>query len=216
MQYWGDWLNIDSTCQYDLYDLMFDIPGLFSRIINTVIYADDKDDFDRNRTRANKRELAAITAAQIAAVSAAQKGASDGKNAQAKTNRYDYEIQKIKNDLMWAGIQTSDVVEVLFWQDSFDPLVSFARRTKRLTVIELLDVQYDEMRKAGFSYDFIATKTYSMLKRWAEKLLSPDAAEYERGQATPVIDDEYDTDIASDLFSMFFADDDNDTEESEM
>ena len=116
-----------------------------------------------------------------------------------------------KNDLMWSGIQSVDAVEVVFWQDSFDPLVSFARKTRRLTMMKLLDTQYDEMKEAGFSYDFIA-KTSTVLREWAEKLLNPDAKEFEHEQeqtepAFDAADNEY-SDIASDLLSMFFAEDD--------
>ena len=215
-----DWVDTIDFSQYDLQDLMFDAPILFRRIIDETIAADDGYGFDPNRVWLYEIEMAAITAAQWEAFG--------GQSAQAKTNRYDYEIQKIKNDLMWAGVQSADTVEVVFWQDNFDPLVSFARRTKRITVMKLLDVQYEEMKEAGFSYDFIA-KTSAVLGEWAEKLLNPNEKEFAQEQEGQEYDEqevdaleqeqtEYDideesnvsSDIASDLFSMFFADDDTD------
>lgn len=201
-------MNIEGFNQYDLHDLMFDAPSLFDRIIDATIDANDRYGFDPDLVWAYEKEIAEITAAQ--------REAFGGQSAQSKNNRYDYEIQKIKNDLMWAGIQSSDAVEVVFWQDNFDPLVSFVRRTKRLTMMKLLDAQYDNMREAGFSYDFIA-KISSVLMEWAEKLLNPDEKEFEHEQIAPVPNDINDdnANIASNLFSAFFAEDDDDVERSE-
>ena len=189
----------------DLHALMFDAPILFRKIIDVTIAANDGFGFAPNQVWAYEKEIAAITAAQWEAFG--------GQSTQAKTNKYDYDVQKIKNDLMWAGIQSADSVEIVFWQDSFDPLVSFARKTKRLTMMNLLDAPYDEMKEAGFSYDFIA-KITNVLREWAEKLLNPDEKDFEQEQElleSDIDDDNDDSfDIASDLFSMFFAEEDDD------
>lgn len=197
MQIGSDWRDRRGIHPYDLNDLAYDAPNLFKFIFNTAVDAYDGFGFDPNRIWAYQKETDMITAAQWAVFG--------GQSAQPKTNFYDYEIYKIKNDVLWSGLQPTDTVEIVFWQDSFDSLVSFARRTKHPTIVKLLDVRYDELKEAGFSYDLIA-KIVTILRDWAEKLLNPDAEEYERDKPANEKDEDVSQDIASKLLSMFFVD----------
>lgn len=204
-QYWSSCMKIENTNRYDLNDLTFDAPFLFNSIFNAAIDAFDGYGFDPGRVWAAETEVAAITAVQ--------REVFGRQGANTKSNSYDNEIIKIKNDFFWAGIQSSETVEVVFWQDCFDSLVSLARKTKRLTVTKLLEVQYNELKEAGFSYDFIF-KTASTLREWADKLLYKNEEELENEQISSAFsnNDDDSMDIASDLLSMFYADEENDTE----
>jgi hypothetical protein len=79
--------------------------------------------------------------------------------------------------------------------------------------MKLLEAPYDELREAGLSYDFIA-KTSAVLQAWSEKLLNPDETEFgEKPSEQIESKDGSSSEAASDLFSMFFADDEYEGED---
>lgn len=207
---WRDWISDgNSHPYYDLQDLIYDCPHLFDDVYNNSVEALTGFGFDSKAVWAYQIEVAEITAAQWEAL--------DGQPIK-RANRFDYEMGKIEQDLFWAGIQPTDTVEVVFWQDNFDPLVSFANRTKHQTVHSLLNVRYEELREAGFSGDFISKIAVS-LRSWADGLLEPEELGNNRPKESVDAQEAEESDtkneIVMSLMSMFFADSDNEGSEAD-
>jgi hypothetical protein len=128
---------------------------------------------------------------------------------------------RIQNEMLWANIQPTEPVSVVFWQDDFDPFVSFTRRKRRATMAEVMQTTSDELKEAGFTPDFIA-KIIATLDEWAERLLNPDTAvtkELKEAVDTEDEDNEDEEDegdfSADDVLSFFFDSDNQDGNEVE-
>jgi hypothetical protein len=180
----------------DLFDLIYDNPKQFDRIIRETIARYDDYNSDQHVKKRRRKELAEITAIQWEVVQASL--------APSKATQFDQAVAKIRGEFFWANIQPSDPTSVVFWQDVFDPFVSFNRRKGRATMTEVLLTTSDELKEAGFTPDFI-DKIITVISEWAERLMNPDASVAKEVKEIVEAEVEADDDSPTDdVLSFFF------------
>jgi len=182
----------------DLFDIVFDNPRLFSQAVENAIMLLDSYDYDYTVAERRRVELDQITAMQWEVIQASL--------PPSKATLFDRAVAKIQGDLLWANIQPNDLAPIVFWQDVFDPFVSFLRRRGRATMIEVLQTNSDELKEAEFTPDFI-DKIITAISEWAERLLDPETliSKEVKGAA----------DVADDVLAFLFSNDDGEEGEAE-
>jgi hypothetical protein len=216
MNAWVDCLPWYDNSINGLYDLIHDNPRLFRAIVDCAIETYYGEYCEYQASVRYEQEIAGISAIQWE-ITAEMLPAS-------KATLFDRELLKIKSDFMWANLQSDDRVEVVFWQTTFDPFVSFARRSGRALMMKVLDIPSDELKEAGFSSDFM-TKIVGVVTEWAEWQLNPDSTPFDEEQQedqTGELEDEVDGDsffdepdinASDEILSFFFGEEEPDDDE---
>lgn len=196
---------------YDLHELAFDNPRHFKNILEKACERYSSLEIEIERKRKGARELALVSAIQreITESLIDSRKSRYSKNAPSKATIYDHEIERVKNDLFWANIKPDESVNTVFWQDTYDPLVSFLRRRGQATMAGLLNMTSQELKEAGFSADFM-TKIISVLKTWAERKINPETAVIK--EIKDIVDAEVNEDAAANVLSFFFGEEDDEQE----
>lgn len=146
-------------------------------------------------------------------IAKAQNEIFDSSVVQPKATVFEKELARIRRELFWAGIQPTDTVISVFWQEMFDPLVSIARRKGRMNIVDILSTTSDELREAGIISPDMINRITTTLKEWLERVMNPDTAvAYEVKVA---VDKDSADDINDDVLSFFFGDEDEKNEESD-
>jgi len=189
----------------DVHDLVHDNPRLFKQVIEAALEPHYIYHSDYERKKRRRAELAMI--AKI------QNEIFDLSLVQPKATTFEKEMARIKRELFWAGIQPTDTVISIFWQEAFDPLVSIARRKGRMNVVDILSTTSEELREAGINSPDLINRITTTLKEWLERVMNPDTAvTYEVKVA---VDNDSSDDINDDVLSFFFGEEEeSDNEES--
>ena len=142
-------------------------------------------------------------------IAKAQNEIFDSSVAQPKATAFEKELARIRRELFWAGIQPTDTVISVFWQEMFDPLVSIARRKGRMNVVDILSMTSDELREAGIISPDMINRITITLKEWLERITNPDTAvAYEVKVA---VDKDPSDDINDDVLSFFFGEENDES-----
>jgi len=145
--------------------------------------------------------------AKLAMIAKTQNEIFDSSVLQPKATVFERELARIRRELFWAGVQPTDTVISVFWQEMFDPLVSIARRKGRMNVVDILSTTSDELREAGMISPDLINRITMTLKEWLERVMNPDTAvAYEVKVA---VDKDSADDINDDVLSFFFGEDDD-------
>ena len=146
-------------------------------------------------------------------IAKAQNEIFDSSVAQPKATVFEKELARIRRELFWAGIQPTDTVISVFWQEMFDPLVSIARRKWRMNVVDILSTTSDELREAGIISPDMINRITTTLKEWLERIMNPDTAvAYEVKVA---VDMDSADDINDDVLSFFFGEENDESNNEE-
>ena len=186
-----------------VHDLVYDNPRLFKQVIEAALepHYIYHSDYERKKRRR----------AELAMVAKIQNEIFDSSVTQPKATTFEKEMARIKRELFWAGIQPTDTVISVFWQEMFDPLVSIARRKGRMNVVDILSTTSEELREAGINSPDLINRITITLKEWLERVMNPDTAvTYEIKVA---VDNDSADDINDDVLSFFFGEEDDSNDE---
>ena len=199
--YYTDNIRDPNATYDDLIELRFKNPRLLALIIDEVIEAELRFVYENNNS-AREAELKKINRL-IIETSMELLGPS-------KAKVLDNDLNRIKSEFYWQGIENEEKVETIFWRDCYDGFVSFMRQKNKPKMTDIFNIDIDDIKGAGFSIQYIS-EIVSVFTQWAERLLN---TEIDVGEVDYASKDEIDEsegfentdgeDMLDGLLSMFF------------